>query len=198
MTNCQVMELVQDIYLNEYESVLNSIKAYADIETSHQDEQDLVYYDYLEKELVEFFKVYKKDNALDREHRFLKKKDDYYPVLGLTQLFIFEISRLKRNDLRIKRCEGCGHIFIPKRKNARYCLNPSQECPEISCREYFTKKSFKQNHQNNKPASPQMKKIRKLRNRRYYLERNDNLSKETLHKEIENLNFQIKSLKEGK
>lgn len=80
---------------------------------------------------------------------FLEKKDHVAPyryeysdisprLEGIMFATFFELVR--RNKV-VRKCKNCGRYFIPEnRSDTLYCDNPSPEDPEMTCKEYGTRR----------------------------------------------------------
>ena len=59
----------------------------------------------------------------------------------LISFFIFEISHMLIEEQTIKKCANCGGFFIPtKRTDEIYCNRKSPKDPELTCKEYGSRK----------------------------------------------------------
>lgn len=80
---------------------------------------------------------------------FLDKKDHVAPLRyeysdisprleGIMFATFFELAR--RNKV-VRKCKNCGRYFIPEnRSDTLYCDEPSPEAPEMTCKEYGTRR----------------------------------------------------------
>lgn len=80
---------------------------------------------------------------------FIERKDHVAPFLyeyrdisprleGIMFATFFELVR--RNKV-VRKCKNCGRYFIPgNRSDTLYCDNPSPEAPEMTCKEYGTRR----------------------------------------------------------
>lgn len=74
----------------------------------------------------------------DNEPNRYKYTIPEYRLEGIAIASILEITRCGKI---IKKCRNCGRYFIPpNRSDAIYCNNPSPMEPELSCKEYGTRR----------------------------------------------------------
>lgn len=63
------------------------------------------------------------------------------PEDRLRSIAMISFSELGSRGKIIRKCQNCGKYFIPsKRSDTLYCDNPSPEAPEMTCKEYGTRR----------------------------------------------------------
>lgn len=101
------------------------------------------------------------DNLFDDVGEFVDELDEIYDIFvngldpdttGLNRYLLGPENRLRDiamisfNEIAsrgkaIRQCQNCGKYFIPaKRSDTLYCDNPSPEAPEMTCKEYGTRR----------------------------------------------------------
>lgn len=59
----------------------------------------------------------------------------------LRDIAMISFNEIASRGRNIRQCQNCGKYFIPlKRSDTLYCDNPSQEAPEMTCKEYGTRR----------------------------------------------------------
>lgn len=64
-----------------------------------------------------------------------------YVIDGLMSVLLVELSKIFENNVSIKKCKNCGKYFIPgNRSDEIYCDKTSPQNPQMTCKEYGSKK----------------------------------------------------------
>lgn len=101
-----------------------------------------------------------KNKVFIEKSRITNRKKQYYSKISHTTL-TFYINTLNEfidtlvyfiiyHNITIKKCKHCDRLFIPSRKDAMFCKNPSPERPSRTCQDIRTHFSKYQTQQNAK------------------------------------------------
>lgn len=62
-----------------------------------------------------------------------------YPVEHCTEMCVFTLEFIIKNNLHIRKCQNCGQYFVPKKRaDELYCDNPSPQDATKTCKQYGT------------------------------------------------------------
>lgn len=76
------------------------------------------------------------DTDNDGYNRYIFEPED-----RLSSVAMISFNEIASRRKSIQRCQNCGKYFIPaKRVDTLYCDNPSPEAPEMTCKEYGTRR----------------------------------------------------------
>lgn len=77
-----------------------------------------------------------------------------------------------RRKVKLKKCENCNKYSIIKRKDARYCNNPSPQNPNKTCSQYKKEENYKEKLKNDEELALFKKMINTL-NKNYHRTKDD-------------------------
>lgn len=153
--------LIQEDAILLYSSIFGEI----DEQDLFADMQGNIQYDKNEVRLIrERLKKLDANNSLSNEERAARRgrleemlkasfaealsgNEIEYQIQSFRDFLAMQLIQIARNDILVRRCECCGHLFFPTRTNKIYCDNLSpndtndRKCSSIGARKRFATKS---------------------------------------------------------
>lgn len=88
------------------------------------------------------------NQGVERRNSYFVDPDD-----RLCDLAMISFNEIASRGKIIRKCQNCGKYFIPtKRSDALYCDNPSPAAPEMTCKEYGTRRLWYERQKNDEIA----------------------------------------------
>jgi len=81
-----------------------------------------------------------------------------YELKDFEDFIVASLTELFKSKKTIVKCKNCGKYFLPKRKDALYCNNPSPQEPSKPCNKYVPESNYNESKQND-PAKKLHRKI---------------------------------------